>query len=58
MDIDIKKPYRKNMKIHGDIYMCPACRHFWIFANDNYCSECGCKLNWNKNSVKQTIRID
>ena len=27
-------------------YKCPKCKKVTICENDNYCSECGCSIEW------------
>jgi len=58
MDIDINKPHRENLELCCNFYLCPNCYYESVFSYDHYCANCGYKLNWDKNSVKQTIRID
>jgi len=35
----------------GDCFVCPSCEDY-IFQNDNFCSNCGARIEWENSEVK------
>lgn len=46
--IDKVKDFFEKEELYCEFYKCPSCEDTYVRIEDNYCSNCGCKFEWNK----------
>ncbi len=52
--MDAKKNFLDTDELYTDWYYCPECDNTYVRLNDNFCSNCGCRFQWENTTTKKT----